>query len=234
MPAKSKRPFVYLNLAMTADGKIATANRAITTFGSDKDSDQFYKLRSTADAIMSGARTVDTLPVTLGNGGEKYRKQRVKNGMGDHALRVIVSGSASLNPDAEIFKHRFSPIILLTSNSAPKSRLKKLFPLVDDIGQFGANELDIVAALQWLHQKWEVNRFLCEGGADVNDLLFRADVVDEINLTICPFVFGGRTAPTLSEGIGLPKLAEARQFELKSMNQAGDELFAVFRRKKSS
>lgn len=234
MSAKSKRPFVYLNLAMTADGKIATANRAITTFGSDNDSDQFYKLRATADAIMSGARTVDTLPITLGNGGEKYRRLRVKNGLGDQALRVIVSGSASLNPDAEIFKHRFSPIILLTRKGASKSRLKKLSSLVDDIGQFGEKELDIAAALEWLQQKWKVKRFLCEGGAEVNDLLFRADVVDEINVTICPFVFGGRTAPTLSEGIGFAKLTDALQFELKSMKQVGEELFAVFRRKKSS
>lgn len=228
---KQKRPYVYLNLAMTADGKIATANRAITTFGSAADSDQFYKLRASADAIMSGARTVDTLPVTLGNGGEKYRKLRVKNGLGDHALRIIVSGSASLDPQAEIFKHHFSPIILLTTKSAAKSRLKKLAPLVDETGQFGDQELELVAALQWLRAKWKVKRLLCEGGADLNDLFFRADCVDEINLTFCPFIFGGRTAPTIAEGIGLPRLAKARQFELYSTKQVGNELFAVFRRK---
>ncbi len=228
---KQKRPYVYLNLAMTADGKIATANRAITTFGSEVDSDQFYKLRASADAIMSGARTVDTLPVTLGNGGEKYRRLRVKNGLDDHALRIIVSGSASIDPRAEIFKHRFSPIILLTTQRAAKSRLKKLAPLVDDIGQFGDKELDVVAALRWLRSKWKVNRLLCEGGADLNDLFFRADCVDEINLTFCPFIFGGRTAPTLAEGIGLPKLADARQFELHSAKQIGEELLAVFWRK---
>jgi riboflavin-specific deaminase-like protein len=228
---QTKRPFVYLNLAMTADGKIATANRAITTFGSEKDSDQFYKLRASADAIISGARTVDTLPITLGNGGEKYRKLRQKNGLGDHALRIIVSGSASLNPEAEIFKHRFSPIILLSSQSAAKGRVKKLAPLVDDIGQFGKGELHITTALLWLREKWNVKRLLCEGGGELNDLLFRADVVDEVNLTICPFVFGGRSAPTISEGIGLAHLSEARKFDLKSMNQVADEMFLVFRRK---
>lgn len=235
MKAKQpKRPFVYLNLAMTADGKIATANRAITTFGSDEDSNQFYRLRASADAIMSGARTVDTLPITLGNGGERFRKLRRKNGLGDHALRIIVSGSASIDPQAEIFKHRFAPIILLTSQRAAKARIKKLTPLVDDLGQFGEKELDIVAALQWLQQKWHVNRLLCEGGAALNDLLFRADVVDELNITICPYIFGGRTAPTISEGFGLQKLSDARRFEVKSIKQAGGELFAVFRRNLSS
>jgi 2,5-diamino-6-(ribosylamino)-4(3H)-pyrimidinone 5'-phosphate reductase len=228
---KRKRPFVLMNVAMTADGKIATANRVVNTFGSQSDTDQFYRLRATADAIMSGARTVDTLPITLGNGGEKYRRLRQKNGLGDNALRIIVSGSASIDPQAEIFKHRFAPIILLTSKRASATRIKKISPLLDDLGQFGSEELDIVAALAWLQKKWKVNRLLCEGGAALNDLLFRAEVVDEINLTICPFVFGGRTAPTLSEGMGLPRLAEARQFELKSMKRVGDELFTVFHRK---
>lgn len=228
---KTKRPFVFINMAMTADGKIATANRAINTFGSPRDSDHLYELRATADAVMSGARTLDTNPYLLGNGGERFRKLRRKNGLGDYALRIIVSGSASIDPQAEIFKHRFSPIILLTSKRAAKARLKKMMPLIDDLGQFGKQELDIFAALQWLQQKWHVKRLLCEGGADLNDLLFRADVVDEINVTICPFVFGGRTAPTISEGLGLTQLSEARQFEVTSTKQAGKELFAVFRRK---
>lgn len=228
---KQKRPFVFINMAMTADGKIATANRVINTFGSPRDSDHLYELRATADAVMSGARTLDTNPYLLSNGGERFRKLRRKNGLADYALRIIVSGSASIDPQAEIFKHRFAPIILLTSQRAAKKRLKTLMPLIDDLGQFGEKELDIVAALQWLQQKWHVNRLLCEGGAALNDLLFRADVVDELNVTICPFVFGGRTAPTISEGLGLKKLSEARAYELSSAKQLGDELFAVFRRK---
>lgn len=228
---KNKRPFVLINMAMTADGKIATANRAITTFGSPQDSDHLYELRATTDAVMSGARTIDTNPVLLGNGGEKFRKLRHKNGLGDYALRIIVSGSASIDPAAEIFNHRFAPIILLTTKHAAKSRLKKLTPLIDDLGQFGERELDIAAALRWLQEKWPVQRLLCEGGADLNDLLFRADVVDEINLTICPFIFGGRTAPTISAGIGLMALDKACQFELVSLKKIGSELYAVFRRK---
>jgi 2,5-diamino-6-(ribosylamino)-4(3H)-pyrimidinone 5'-phosphate reductase len=228
---KQKRPFVFVNMAMTADGKIATANRAINAFGSPRDGDHLYELRATADAVMSGARTLDTNPYLLSNGGERFRKLRRKNGLGDYALRIIVSGSASIDPQAEIFKHRFAPIILLTSQRAAKARIKKLTPLVDDLGQFGEKEFDIVAALQWLQQKWQVKRLLCEGGAELNDLLFRADVVDELNVTICPYIFGGRTAPTISEGLGLQKLSESRQFEVKSTKQVGEELFTVFRRK---
>jgi 2,5-diamino-6-(ribosylamino)-4(3H)-pyrimidinone 5'-phosphate reductase len=89
-PAKNrsqKLPFVFINLAMTADGKIATANRAIHTFGSARDSAHLYELRATADAILCGARTVEISQATLGNGGEKYRRRRLNNGLTEFPIR---------------------------------------------------------------------------------------------------------------------------------------------------
>ena len=50
---------VLINMAMTADGKIATANRAVSSFSSRRDHDHLLALRATADAVMAGARTVD-------------------------------------------------------------------------------------------------------------------------------------------------------------------------------
>ena len=52
-----KPPFVLVNMAMTADGKIATANRAVASFGSVRDREHLLELRATADAVMAGART---------------------------------------------------------------------------------------------------------------------------------------------------------------------------------
>ena len=55
-------------MAMTADGKIATANRAVSSFGSRRDQDHLLQLRATADAVMAGARTADLNPINLGPG----------------------------------------------------------------------------------------------------------------------------------------------------------------------
>ena len=63
-----KLPFVLVNMAMTADGKIATANRAVSSFGSARDHEQLLELRATADAVMAGARTVDSAAINLGPG----------------------------------------------------------------------------------------------------------------------------------------------------------------------
>ncbi len=102
-------PFVFINMAISADGKIATANRAVHSFGSPRDLEHLYELRTTADAVMCGARTVEISQATLGNGGEKFRRRRLKHQRSEYPLRVIVTGSGSINPSAKLFKKAVFP-----------------------------------------------------------------------------------------------------------------------------
>ena len=231
MKMKSKKlPRVLLNLAMTADGKIATANRAVHSFGSAQDAQHLYEIRATADAVMCGARTVEISNTVLGNGGEKFRRRRLGNGLAEYPVRVVVSGSGSIDPAAKIFQRRFSPILVLTTRRAPQTKLLPLRQRVDEIKIFGGPGIDWRATLSWLREKWNVKRLLCEGGGELNDALFRAGFVDEIHLTVCPKIFGGRTAPTLADGFGFQRLADAASYELTSFYRKEAELFTVFSR----
>ncbi len=222
-------PFVFVNFAMTADGKITTANRKVTSFSSRRDREHMYELRVGADAVMAGARTVDLNPITMGPGGEHYRRERVRCGLAEYNLRIVVSGSGSVDPRAKLFQQQFSPIILLTTQRADPKRLAALRRKVADIKVCGKTELDFDQALRWLRQQWKVRSLLCEGGGELNDGLFRAGLVNELHLTICPKIFGGRTAPTLADGMGRLKLADAANLELKWSKRYGDELFLIYR-----
>jgi riboflavin-specific deaminase-like protein len=215
-------------MAMTADGKIATANRAVSSFGSARDHEHLLKLRATADAVMAGARTVDSAAINLGPGPVRFRRWRLKNGLAEYNLRVIVSGSGSLNRNAEVFKHRFSPIIILTTQRASKAKRLQLQAMADEVRICGRREINFRAALRWLRERWHVKRLLCEGGGDLNDALFRAGLVDELHLTICPKIFGGHRTPTIADARGFGRLAAAARFRLKTIRHARDELFAVF------
>lgn len=224
------RPFVLMNVAMTADGKIATANRAIATFTSARDQEHMLELRATVDAVMAGARTVDIGEVDLGPGRLKYRQLRRRRGLAERNLRIVVSGSGTVDPTAPLFQRRFSPILVLTTRRIRPARLRRLRAVADDVHVCGDQEVDFPRALAWLHRRWNVRRLLCEGGGELNDALFRAGLVDELHLTIAPRIFGGRTAPTLADGTGVERLADAAEFRLRSQRRVGDELFLVYRR----
>jgi len=217
-------------MAMTADGKIATANRAVSSFTSACDHEHLLALRATANAVMAGARTVDSAPINLGPGPARFRWQRLKRGLTEYNLRIIVSRSGSVNPRAKVFQYRFSPIIILTTRRATAARLKQLRALADAVQICGRKEINFSAALRWLRDRWRVKRLLCEGGGELNDALFRAGLVDELHLTISPKLFGGRRAPTIADGRGIKRLANAKRFQLKSIHQNSGELFTVFLR----
>jgi len=227
-------PFVFLNVATTADGKLAPANRRFVAFGSRRDQQLLLELRARADAVMAGARTVDLVPVNLGPGPAKYRRLRLKNGLAEYNLRVVVSGSGSLNPRAEIFRRRFSPVVVLASGRASEKNLRRLRKVADEVRVFGKKEIDFVAALKWLRRRWKVRRLLCEGGGEINAALFRAGLVDEVYQTICPFIFGGRNAPTLADGQGVKHLSQATQLRLNSRKRVGQEIYLVYRAKRTS
>jgi riboflavin-specific deaminase-like protein len=222
-------PYVLLNAAITADGKIAPASRRFEAFGGPRDRAHLLELRATADAVMAGARTVDLDRVNLGPGPARYRRLRLWHGLAECNLRVIVSGGGTLRSDAEIFHHRFSPIIVLASERISRRNLRRLQSVADEVKVIGKTEVDFAAALRWLRAKWKVRRLLCEGGGEVNGALFRAGLVNELHLTLCPMIFGGRDAPTLADGDGVKGLAEATRLRLVSMKRAGPNLFLVYR-----
>jgi riboflavin-specific deaminase-like protein len=221
-------PFVLVNMAMTADGKIATANRAISSFSSRRDQAHLLELRATVDAVMAGARTADLNPVNLGPGPGKYRRRRLRRGLAEFNLRIIVSRTGSVNPQAHVFQRTFSPIIILTTRRATVSRLKRLRALAAEVRICGAREINFRSALRWLRRRWGVKRLVCEGGGELNDALFRAGLVNELHLTVCPRVFGGRAAPTIADGPGAGRLARAARLKLRSARRRDDEMFFVY------
>ena len=212
---------MFINMAMTADGKIASANRQASAFGSRADHARLLELRDKADAILTGAGTLNAQPdVTLGPDPKSKKTP---------PLRVIASGSGNVNPCHKIFRSKGAPVIVLATKRINRARLQKLEAVADVVKICGASSIDFARALDFLQNEWGVKRLLCEGGGQLNDSLLRAGVVDEVNLTICPLILGGREAPTIADGIGFERLADARQFKLKSKKQVKSELFLAYR-----
>ena len=65
---------------------------------------------------------------------------------------------------------------------------------------------------------------LVEGGGELNWLLLREDLIDELFVTLAPSLLGGRDAPTPIDGEGLP-MAHQHRLKLLEADRVGDELF---------
>jgi riboflavin biosynthesis pyrimidine reductase len=64
----------------------------------------------------------------------------------------------------------------------------------------GAQTLDLALALETLNRELGIKRLLLEGGGVVNGSFFRAGLIDEISLVLCPAIDGNRGSPILFDG----------------------------------
>lgn len=224
-----KRPFVFINMAMTLDGKTSTVERRPTDWTSKNDKRRLIALRATADAVMVGARTSETDRTSLSIPDKRLQRARVRRGQPPHPLRVIVSGNGSFRENIRVFERQVSPILVFTSRRAPRAKLDRLARLPDvHVYIVGERDVDVPLMLDILMRDWKVKRLLCEGGASLNWSLFVARAVDEVFVTLCPRIFGGATAPTLVDGAGFPR-SLALSAKLLRCQRKGQELFLRYR-----
>jgi 5-amino-6-(5-phosphoribosylamino)uracil reductase len=139
-----------------------------------------------------------------------------------------------MNRLAPIWSARLGPLIVLTGSRASSAARDAFRSRGAEVWSFPRTAVDFTDALARLHRERGIRRLLCEGGGQLNAALLEADLVDEIHLTHCPLILGGRTAPTPFDGNGFPKLAQATQWRQIRTRRIGDECFAVYQRDRTS
>ena len=87
-----------------------------------------------------------------------------------------------------------------------------------------ARSVDLAAMLQQLRGEYKVRRVACEGGAELFRSLLELDLVDQLNVTIAPFLFGGANAPTLT-GLSKEFLPKSVHCSLKEMRISATNVF---------
>ena len=217
------RPFVYVNMAMTVDGKITSATREYPRFTSPRDRETMDRLRAEADAILVGAGTMRADNPKLYVRSTAMRDYRQALGKPAGLDKVVVSAKLDLPDDCRFFDDRHGGAkILATIEEAPRERRERLRDAAE-IWSCGSRRVDLRLLLERLAERG-VERLLVEGGGETNWQLFQADLVDELHVTIAPALLGGRDAPTLLEGIGWT-MENQRRLDLRGLERDGDELY---------
>lgn len=219
---KMERPFVFINAAMSADGKISTVKRTQTRMSGTEDFDRVDSLRAGSDAIMVGIGTVLADDPSLTIKSEKRREERKKTGKDENPWRIVVDSTARTPVDAEVLNKGEGKRIIAVSQRAILEDVGRLGEKAD-IMVGGVEEVDLKKLLYdlWLRG---VRRVMVEGGATLNWSLISQKLLDEIYTYVGNMILGGETAPTLVDGEGFGEEDAAVKLELLDVEKLDEGL----------
>lgn len=221
-----RRPFVAVTFAMTVDGKVTTKNYTPVDFTSREDKLHLLRQRAFGDAVLVGHTTLENDNVRLGLPREDLRNERTARGQPPYPVRVIVSNRGHINPALNIFQTDFAPIVIFSTTRMPRKIQQQLREKAT-LYLSESRSVDLPWMLQQLRYDFKVKRVACEGGPALFRSLLELNLVDQLNLTIAPFVFGGKTAPTLT-GVNFDFLPRTIRCRLTEMKVVGDECFLTY------
>jgi riboflavin biosynthesis pyrimidine reductase len=190
-PAEQDGIWVRANFISSVDGG-ATADGKTGAMAGPGDRFIFNLLRELADVILVGAGTVRIEGYSGAHLGIAQRQQRQARGQSEVPQLAIVTKSGRLDRDAGVFTRTEVPPLVLTCAAVADEtghRLADLADVVDCSGDDPA-EVDEAALLATLGARG-LRRVLTEGGPMLLGSFVQRDLLDELCLTIAPFVVGG-------------------------------------------
>jgi 2,5-diamino-6-(ribosylamino)-4(3H)-pyrimidinone 5'-phosphate reductase len=195
---------------MSIDGKIAS-RKGRSNLSSKKDLIRVHKLRKTADAILVGKNTINVDDPLL----------TVRYVKGKNPIRIILDPKGSLSIKSKVIQTaKQIPTMLVVSENASR-KVERFVTKGVQVIRCGKNRINLKKLLEILGKKG-IKRIVVEGGGTTNWYFFKEKLVDEIIITITPFVLGGITAISLVEGIGFGEIPKS--YKLKNIKKIKNEI----------
>jgi 2,5-diamino-6-(ribosylamino)-4(3H)-pyrimidinone 5'-phosphate reductase len=221
-----KRPFVIATFAITGDGKVTTKNFGPVDFTSREDKLHLFRQRALADAVLIGHTSLERDNVRLGLPAD-LQQLRMKRGQSEWPMRVIISNKGKIDERLKIFQSDISPIIIFSTKRMPRKNQKALQTKAT-LHLTESEQVNLAVMLETLRHQYKVGTLACEGGPTLFRALLEEDLIDQLNLTIAPYIFGGATAPTLT-GLNKKFLPASVHCSLIKMRTIENECFLTLR-----
>ena len=206
------KSMIVLSAAITLDGKIGQRNNKVV-LSSKSDKIRVHKLRSKFDAILVGKNTVELDDPLL----------TVRHVKGKNPTRIILDSHGTIKNTSKIIKTAKNiPTIIVTSQLVSKRNFSRLKNLPLDVIVCGKNQVDVRKLVPILCKKG-IKKILVEGGGTLNLSFLKNNLINEIIVTVTPFVLGSENSINLFEGILKPtKILSS--FKLKKVQKNTNEI----------
>jgi 5-amino-6-(5-phosphoribosylamino)uracil reductase len=225
----NNRPQTTAILAMTADGKIADFQRSPARFGSTNDKIHLEKQVSLVDGVLFGADTLRAYGTTMSISDPQLLQMRIERSQQLQPVQIVVSASGNLDSQWRFFQQSIPRWLLTVPRGAKLWRDKKEFERILVIH----NTKESQSTINWIStfvqlQQLGLNKLAILGGGELLASLLAEDLIDDLWLTICPVIFGGKNSPTPVGGMGLLQ-SQGKKLQLLEVKQLEQELFVHYR-----
>jgi len=203
---KMIRPYIHINVAMTADGKTDTIERRGSAISSSQDKTRVDQLRAASDAVMVGGRTLLGDDPKLTVKSVDLRAERVQRNLPPNPAKVGIVSLADLKPDSNFLSAGPARTILFTTSQTSQPQIAMLRAHGAVVYVHEGQRVDLAAALHTLKDDG-IERLMVEGGGTLIFELLRLGLADQLTVYIAPMIFGGESAPTMAAGLGFVRNA---------------------------
>ncbi|MFX1375445.1 MAG: RibD family protein [Promethearchaeota archaeon] len=216
-----ERPYIILSAAMTIDGKIASIT-GDPDLSDEEDWKEVHKLRSQVDAIMVGKGTI------LKDDPKLHIKFYEHTGY----YRIVIDSNLTIpiKSNVILFQPEIFRTIICTTENVSITKIKKYEEQKVKIIKSGKGELVDLIKLMPILKNIGINTILLEGGGNLNWSFIKNDFIDEIRLTVAPWIVGGKDAISLVEGMGFNTMSEAKRFNLIEVRPRNNYVVLKYKR----
>ncbi len=217
-----RRPFVFLKLAMSLDGKIATRSGHSQWITSEASRNRVHHLRDRVSAVMVGIGTVlaDNPSLTT----------RLPSGRGRDPVRIVADSALRTPPSAAIFNPASEAGVMIACRHSPPARKRARLEGkgAGIIPTSGAERVDLQDFLSQAYLLG-ITSVLIEGGAGLAWGALQERVVDRCVFFYSPIIIGGQASPSGIGGKGIDRLEQAPGLVEVKTSRVGPDILVTGR-----
>ncbi|HZY70603.1 MAG TPA: dihydrofolate reductase family protein [Thermoplasmata archaeon] len=211
-----RRPFVFVNCAISLDGRLAYAGGRPARLSGPEDRRRVQELRASSDAILVGIGTVLADDPSL-----RVHWDELGLPPGRAPLRVVLD-STGRTPERARVLDGTQPTLVATAQECARR-----FPTGVEVFRTGAPRVDLVRLLEELGRRG-VRSVMVEGGSHVIGSFLAEGLVERLTVFVAPQIVGAASAPPMVAWPENVRDSAPVQFVRKELRPIDGGLLATF------